>query len=260
MTDVPEDKDSILVVEDNAALRNFIASGFLDEFTVFTAQQGEEGFEKAIEHMPDLIISDVMMPKLNGLELTDKIKADIRTSHIPIILLTAKADDQSRMEGLKMGADDYLAKPFSMEELQIRVRNTMQQRKRLAAKLKNGLNDIQHDISKTQEPSLDDKFITRVRTVVAQNIGNSSFSVEILAAEMNLSRAQLFRKLKALINTSPSDFINDLRLHRAAELIRAKADNVAQIGYSVGFNEQSYFAKRFRKKYGMSPTEYADAE
>lgn len=254
---VSEVADCILVVEDNSSLRNFITSGFLDRFKVISAKDGEEGITQATEHIPDLIISDVMMPKLNGLDFTAKIKQDERTSHIPVILLTAKADGQSKIEGLKIGADDYLSKPFSMEELQVRVHNLLDQRKRLAAKLREEFTSQNHHVSEPQEPSLDDKFILKVRTVVEENISNSFFSVEMLADEMNLSRAQLFRKLKALLNASPSEFINDLRLQRAAQLIRAKSDHVAQIGYAVGFNEQSYFAKRFRKKFGVSPTEYA---
>ena len=251
---VSENAMSILVVEDNAALRDFIVSGFLPRFTVLSATDGEDGFAKAMDHIPDLIISDVMMPRLNGLDFTNKIKQEERTCHIPVILLTAKTDGESKMEGLKKGADDYLAKPFSMEELQIRMNNIVDQRRRLATKLREEF--TKQNISISTHPSMDDKFMLRVREVVEANIANSFFSVEMLADEMNLSRTQLFRKVKALINTSPSEFINDLRLQRAAELIRAKADNVAQIGYAVGFNEQSYFAKRFRKKYGVSPTEY----
>lgn len=253
-----EISESILVVEDNASLRNFIASGFIRRFVVLTAKDGNEGLAMARQHIPDVILSDVMMPGLNGLEFTNAIKQDERTSHIPVILLTAKADIQSKVEGLRKGADDYLAKPFSLEELQIRVNNQIDQRQRLAKKLKEEISKETSPLSEPKELSLDEKFILNVRTVVEANISNSFFSVEVLADEVNLSRAQLFRKLKALINTSPSEFISDMRLQRAAQLIRAKADNVSQIGYAVGFNEQSYFAKRFRKKYGVSPTEYAE--
>jgi signal transduction histidine kinase/DNA-binding response OmpR family regulator len=253
-----DERDSILIVEDNAELRNFIASGFRHQFTILSATNGEEGYGLATIHIPNLIISDVMMPKVNGLDFTNNIKKDERTCHIPVILLTAKADSASRIEGLKTGADDYLAKPFSMEELQVRVFNLLDLRKRLADNLKKELAQQQQAISEPEEPSLDQKFLLRVKSVIEANISNSVFSVEILAGEMNLSRAQLFRKVKALVNISPSELINDLRLQRAAYLIRAKADNVAQIGYAVGFNEQSYFSKRFRKKYGVSPSEYAN--
>lgn len=250
------DHPSILVIEDNADLKQFISSGFDGMYTVMTAADGSEGVAIAFEHIPDVIISDVMMPGIDGLELTKRIKEDERTCHIPVILLTARVDGDSRIEGWKKGADDYLAKPFSLEELQIRVINLLEQRKRLAAKFKEEATN-QEVIREPREPSLDEKFVAKVKAIIETNISNSLFGVEMLAAEMNISRAQLFRKLKALINTSPSEFINDYRLQRAAKLIRAKADNVAQIGYAVGFNEQSYFAKRFRKKYGMSPSEYA---
>ena len=245
----------ILVVEDNTALQNFIASGFSKKFTILKANDGMEGLKLAKEYVPDVIISDVMMPLMNGVEFIQNIKKDERTSHIPVILLTAKADDASKINGLLNGADEYLAKPFSMEELQLRVNNLVLQRKRLAARLK--MNFANHSIEKA-EASLDDQFLLKVRSVVEKNIGNSFFSVEMLAEEVNLSRAQLFRKLKALVNTSPRELINDIRLQRAAQLIRAKSDNVSRIGFAVGFSEQSYFSKRFRKKYGVSPSEYAD--
>jgi len=255
---ISEEQDSILIVEDNTELRNFIASGFRHQFTILYATNGEEGYDMATLHIPDLIISDVMMPKVNGLNFTNNIKTDERTCHIPVILLTAKADSASRIEGLKTGADDYLAKPFSMEELQVRVHNLLDLRKRLAENFKKEFSNQSKAVPETLALSLDQKFIERVKSIIQANISNSNFSVEMLAGEVNLSRAQLFRKVKALISTTPSDLINDLRLQRAAYLIRAKADNVAQIGYAVGFNEQSYFSKRFRKKYGVSPTEYSN--
>jgi YesN/AraC family two-component response regulator len=244
-----------LIVEDNAALRVFIGSGLHDRFSVLTAMNGEQGFAMAITHVPDVIISDVMMPGINGLEFATKIKENEKTSHIPVILLTAKADNESKMEALNKRVDDYLSKPFSMEELRLRIANLIDQRKKMAAKLRAEFSDLRS--VKISEPSMEEKFMMKVHAVIESNLGNPHFGVEMLADEMSLSRAQLFRKLKALVNTSPRDLINDIRLKRAAELILAKADNVAQIGYSVGFSEQSYFAKRFRKKYGVSPTEYA---
>lgn len=259
LTDIVVDDElvTILVVEDNADLRDFIASGFTNQYNVLLAVDGEDGLAKAKENIPDIIVSDVMMPNMDGLEFTRHIKQNECTSHIPTILLTAKAEEQSRIEGLKIGADDYLPKPFSLEELQLRVNNVLALRKRYAAKLKADLMLEKETEAEPTEPSLDEKFMVKVKSIIEENIGHPSFNVEMLASEMNLSRAQLFRKIKALTNTAPSELINDLRLHRAAQLIRAKADNVAQIAYAVGFSEQSYFAKRFRKKYGVSPSEYA---
>lgn len=245
---------TILIVEDNPDLRSFIANIFSASFTILSASDGNEGLAIAMEQIPDLIISDVMMPKMDGVELTDRIKSDERTNHVPVILLTAKVDSQSKIEGLRKGADDYLAKPFSPEELRVRVANLIEQRKKLAAHLKNTLEKSRNE---KRELSMDEKFIERAKQVIEAYISDSSFSVEALASEMNLSRTQLFRKLKALIDLSPSELINDIRLQKAAKMIRSKEDTLAQICYAVGFNEQSYFAKRFRRKYGVSPGEYA---
>jgi signal transduction histidine kinase/DNA-binding response OmpR family regulator len=248
-------EDCILIVEDNAELRNFIANVFHDQFKVITANDGQEGLQTAIELMPDLIISDVMMPRMDGIELTENIREHELTSHIPVLLLTAKSDQESRMDGLRTGADDYLAKPFSTEELRVRVTNLILLRKKLAAKYRN---EIMNGTSEERIPSSDDKFVISLRAVINAHMGNASFSVEQLAEEMCLSRTQLFRKVKALLDISPNELINDIRLQRAAVLIRSKADSLTQISYSVGFSEQSYFAKRFRKKYGVSPSEYAN--
>ncbi|QHT66358.1 response regulator [Rhodocytophaga rosea] len=251
-----EEAASLLVIEDNPDLRGFIAASFRNQFTIHTAKDGEEGWQIAVERMPDLIVSDVMMPALNGVALTEKLKSDERTSHIPIILLTAKADEKSRLEGLTKGADDYLSKPFSTAELRVRVVNLINQRKKLAAKYKSA---IAQPVDEDLTPTIDEKFLLRAKAIVEHNLSNYGFGVEKLADEMNLSRAHLFRKFKALLDTSPSEFITDIRLQQAARMIRSKRDTIAQISYSVGFNEQSYFAKRFRKKFGVSPGEYADS-
>ena len=249
-------QDTILIIEDNAELRNFISSKLQDRFTIFTAIDGKEGFATAAEYIPDLIISDVMMPNMDGLMLSDKIKNDERTSHIPIILLTAKADLDSKIIGLQKGADDYMAKPFLMEELIARVTNLIEQRKKLANKYKAALATP----TPQRELSLDEKFLLRAKMIVEEHISDTSFGVEQMAEKINLSRAQLFRKLKATTGISPNEFINEIRLKRAAQLILSKADTIAQIGYSVGFNEQSYFAKSFRKRFGVPPSEYSKKE
>jgi signal transduction histidine kinase/DNA-binding response OmpR family regulator len=248
-----EHEDTILIIEDNDDLRNFIASTLKGQFTTVTAKNGEEGFAVAVEQIPDLIISDVMMPVMDGIILTEKIKADERTCHIPVVLLTAKADTASKIEGLLTGADDFLSKPFSTEELRTRVLNLIAQRKKLAAKYSAGYSV---PIAVAKEPSLDDKFLARARQIVVDNISDSSFGVEKMADDIHLSRTQLFRKLKAISGMSPNEFINEIRLQKAADLILSKADTLTQISYSVGFNEQSYFAKRFRKKFGVAPSEY----
>jgi signal transduction histidine kinase/DNA-binding response OmpR family regulator len=252
-------RDVLLVVEDNRELSNFMVSVFSGEFTVITAADGVRGLALAFEHLPDVIISDVMMPAMDGIELVNRIKADERTSHIPIILLTAKADALSRLEGLRHGADDYLSKPFSVEELRARVNNLIVLRKSLLAHFKKQMEVTPAVDVPDGELTLDDKFIHKVRDLIEANLGDSQFGVEQLAEQMFLSRSQLFRKLKALTGVSPSEVISDFRLEKAARLITMRAETVSQISYAVGFNDQSYFAKRFRKKFGMSPSQYAES-
>ena len=245
--------DVVLIVDDNEDIRNFISATLGKHFQTITAKNGEEGLAVAIQCIPSLIITDIMMPRMDGFDFARAIKLDERTCHIPIVLLTAKADLESRITGLQTGADDYLAKPFSSTELNVRVTNLIEQRKKLAIKYRTDLNAPS---PANHAPSLDEKFLQRSKNIVEENLGNPSFGVEQMAKEICLSRAQLFRKLKALTGLSPNEFINDIRLRKAAALILAKTDTVSQIGYAVGYNEQSYFAKRFRKKFGVAPSEY----
>jgi signal transduction histidine kinase/DNA-binding response OmpR family regulator len=247
-------KDSVLVVEDNPDLLNFIASILEPQFLVYRSTNGEEGVRMAMRFVPSLILTDLMMPGIDGIQLVEKVKHDERTSHIPVILLTAKNESESKLTSLKTGVDDYLNKPFSTEELVVRIQNLIEQRKQLAIRFRER---ILVPITPTKEDSLDDKFLQKVRSVVESNMSAFTFSVEQLAEETNLSRTQLLRKLKALTGLSPNEFIKDLRLKKAADMIRQKADTITQIGYSVGFNDQSYFTKCFKKQYGVTPTEYS---
>ena len=195
-----------------------------------------------------------MMPNMDGIQLTEKIKADERTSHIPVILLTAKSDQTSRLDGLKTGADDYLTKPFSKDELLIRIKNLIAQRKLLAERFRER---ILVPITSTQQISLDDKFLQKIRMIIEANMSDASFSVEQLAEKAHLNRTQLLRKLKGLTGLSPADFIKDLRLQKAADMIRQNTDTITQIGYAVGFNDQSYFSKCFKKQFGTTPKEFS---
>jgi DNA-binding response OmpR family regulator len=246
-------KDSVVIVEDNNDLRHFIASILKEQFVVYSASDGEEALYLTLQHIPNLVLSDLMMPKMDGIKLTNKIKADERTSHIPVILLTAKNEHQSRLDGLKTGADDYLTKPFSNEELLVRIHNLIEQRKLLAQKFRER---ILVPITPNVESSMDDKFLQKIKTIVEENLSEFSFTVEQLANEMTLSRTQLLRKLKALTGLSPNEFIKELRLKKAADMISNRIDTVTQIGYSVGFNDQSYFTKCFKKRFGITPTSY----
>nr|WP_295924467.1 response regulator [uncultured Dyadobacter sp.] len=250
----PANRETVLIAEDNAELRDYMASLLEDEYVVFKAPDGVEALACARKVLPNLIISDLMMPGMDGMELTANIKSDERTSHIPVILLTAKSGQESRIDGLKTGADDYLTKPFSVEELTVRVRNLIELRKKLAERYRER---IRVHVTASEEMSLDDKFLLKAKEIVEANMEDVLFSVEKMAEEIGLSRTQLLRKLKALTGLAPNDFIRDLRLQKAAEMIRQKADTITQIGYAVGFNDQSYFSKSFKKEFGETPTEYA---
>ncbi|MEE9572134.1 MAG: ATP-binding protein, partial [Candidatus Neomarinimicrobiota bacterium] len=247
------EKSLLLIVEDNTDVRNYI-KGHLDKVhRIMTAVNGEDGVNKALEHIPDLIVSDVMMPKMDGFELCEKIKTDERTSHIPVILLTAKATGQDKIEGLETGADDYIMKPFDAKELQVRVKNLIEQRKRIVEHYRK---KQVFDISDIDAASTDKKFLNRALEVITKHISDEEFNVDIFAKEIALSRVQLHRKLVALIGHPPGDFIRIVRLTKAAKLIRRNFGNISEIALEVGFSNPANFAKAFRVQFGVSPTEF----
>jgi transcriptional regulator GlxA family with amidase domain len=191
---------------------------------------------------------------MDGVELCKKLKTDERTSHIPVIMLTAKATVESRIEGLETGADAYMTKPFNMQELQTRLKNLIEQRKILRERFSKEAELGPSDIAVT---SVDEKFLNKAIQIIEDNLGDFDFDVTAMTVEIGMSRMQLFRKLKALTNQTPSEFIRTIRLKRAAQLLKKNFGNVAEITYEVGFNNLSYFAKCFRELYGVSPSEYA---
>ena len=246
------DKDIVLVVEDNLELRQYITNALGSMYNILTAADGAEALPLAFQHVPGLILTDLMMPRTGGIELTRILKNDERTSHIPVILLTAKSDSRDRLEGLKTGADDFMTKPFSPEELAIRISNLIRQRKKLEQRF---LRQLQPG-NKPAALSIDDKFLFKVSGIIESNLADDTFTVEALALEAGLSKMQLLRKMKALTGLSPNDYIKNYRLKRAAEMIGSNADTISQIGYAVGFSDQSYFAKCFKKQFGVSPSAY----
>jgi DNA-binding response OmpR family regulator len=243
----------VLVVEDNASVREYILNHFEGNYRIIEAHDGQAGLERAIEQVPDLVISDWMMPKMDGVELCRRLKTDERTSHIPVILLTARAGGESRVEGLETGADDYLIKPFSPRELQVRVKNLVEGRKRLRERFGREVKLQPRDVAIT---SADEQFLTRAMAVVEKHLSNPDFSLEQFESEMAMSRLQLYRKLKSLINQAPGEFIRTMRLKKAALLLDKRVGSVAEITYEVGFNNLSYFAKCFREYHGVTPSEY----
>jgi len=244
---------SLLIIEDNADMRGYIRSHLEGEFSITEAINGEEGVTKAIELIPDIIISDVMMPKMDGFEVCKRLKSDHRTNHIPIILLTAKAGQEHKVEGLETGADEYLVKPFDAKELLVRLRNLLEQRKKMREHLQRGLTSVP---TTTHLQSADDRFLKKVFGIIEQNFSNPDFDIQTLAEESAMSRMQLHRKIKALTGYAPGELLRNFRLQRAADMLKHRTGNVSEIAYEVGYNNLSNFAVQFREKFGVNPSEY----
>jgi DNA-binding response OmpR family regulator len=249
-----EQPDLILLVEDHAEMRRFVRNELAPAYRVLEAGDGEAGWEQALETIPDLVISDVMMPKMNGYELCRRLKTDERTSHIPVILLTAKADQPDKLAGLETGADDYLSKPFDRQELAARVKNLIALRRKLRERF------ARHVTLKPSEvavESRDEAFLQRALAVMEEQIANEEFTAEDFQRAVGMSKTQLHRKLKALVNQAPREFMRAFRLQRAAQLLKQGAGNVTEIAYMVGFSSQPYFTKCFQEEFGVTPKEYA---
>jgi CheY-like chemotaxis protein len=249
----PAEMPLLLVVEDNSDLRQYIGTQFEHRYQVVEATNGQEGLEKAIDLIPDLVICDLMMPRLDGFGFCKALKSDLRTSHIPVIMLTAKASLEDRLEGLELGADDYLAKPFNTEELQIRVRNLILIREKIRNQYAT--------VAVPPKPSpasatLDDKFIQQVREIIEKHLTDNAFDVEALASPLNSSPIQVRRKLKALTGQTAIEFVRNYRLDRAAAMLRSREGNVSEIAYRVGFESLPYFSKAFQDRFGKKPSEW----
>jgi signal transduction histidine kinase/ligand-binding sensor domain-containing protein/DNA-binding response OmpR family regulator len=242
---------TILIVEDNAELRNYLKDELKNDYIVIVAENGKKGFELAMQKMPDLILTDVIMPIMNGIELCKKIKADIKTSHIPLLMLSAKALVQDRIEGIDSGADIYLSKPFDMDVLKSSLSQLITSRQIIFNKFYNGITDK----SKDRTTTIDNEFIQRALNFINENISESDLSVEVLADKVFLSRSQLYRKIKTLTGVSVNEFIRNVRLERAQQLIELGNNNINEISYKVGFASPSYFTKCYKSKYGKLPTQ-----
>jgi len=247
-----EGKPIVLLVEDNSDLRVYMREYLELEYAVQEAGNGKEGYDQALKIIPDIVVADVMMPGMDGMDLCRALKQDVRTSHVPVILLTARAGMESKIEGLETGADDYLTKPFETKELLARIRNLIELRRKLRARFKAFVPLKPGEITVS---SMDDAFLAKVAAAVEQRMSDETFHVDELAADAGMSRAQLHRKFIALTDQSPGEFIRVARLHRAMELLRKNAGTVSEIAYAVGFSDPSYFAKSFHRQFGKSPGE-----
>jgi signal transduction histidine kinase/DNA-binding response OmpR family regulator len=249
-----DDHTLVLIVEDHTDVRNLLREHLQPLYRVIEARDGSEGFEQAVTSLPDLVLSDVMMPRMNGFELCRALKNDERTCHIPVVLLTARAGLDDRLTGLDTGADGYLIKPFDRSEVLAQVKTLIEQRRRLRESFRG---PVVLKPSEVGVAPMNEVFLKRVLTAVQNNVSDPDFDVERLGKEVGLSRSQLHRKLRALTNQSPTLMIRAIRLERATELLRQRTGSVAEIAYMVGFSSQAYFAKCFREQFGCSPKEYA---
>ncbi|OHX64530.1 hybrid sensor histidine kinase/response regulator transcription factor [Flammeovirga pacifica] len=249
-----KDKSTVLVVEDNTQVRDFIVELLLEEYNVIEAENGEVGLKKTLDHHPDLIISDVMMPVMDGITFCKQVKTDIHTSHIPVILLTARTADQFKYEGLEMGADDYMSKPVSIAELKLKVRNLL----KFVDSLKNKFKD--EGLVRPSEmtiSSVDEELLEKAIEIMNENIGNQFFNVEQYAEDLGLGRTMLFTKIKKWTGLTPNEFILAMRMKQAAQLIELNKINISQVCYKVGFKDPKYFSKSFKKYHGCTPSVYS---
>lgn len=249
-----ENLQTILLVEDNEDLRLYIRSVFEETYQVIEAVDGQDGLEKALELNPDLIISDLMMPRMDGFEMCRQLKSDEKTSHIPIIMLTAKAEVQHRIEGFNLGADEYLIKPFNRAEIVARVQNLLEKQARLQAFFSQYIVTLQPDTKRAL--SVEEAFLLKIKQITETHLSDSGFGVEQFSREIGMSQSQLLRKMKAISNKTVIEFLKDYRLERAAQLIRQKTGTVAEIAFEVGYENPSYFTKSFQDKFGVLPSEY----
>lgn len=257
-------REVMLLVEDNAELRGFLRSIFSRDYRVVEAADGVEGLDKALAFVPDIIISDLMMPGKDGMEMTRELRAHMTTSHIPIVLLTAKTSIESKLEGMERGADDYITKPFSATYLKARVENLLAQRRTLQALYRDRLMNANAPEQPAAEPPApemsvhDRKFMDRLVELMEKNMDNGDLVVDDLVGELAVSRSVFFKKLKTLTGLAPIEFIKEMRIKRAVQLLETGEYNMTQISYMVGINDPRYFSKCFKQKMGMTPTEYRD--
>ncbi|MCB9301907.1 MAG: response regulator [Lewinellaceae bacterium] len=247
---------TVLVVEDNPDVVEYIRAILSSRFQIEVEYDGKQGLAKSLKSIPDIIISDIMMPEMDGLEMCRRLKADKRTSHIPIILLTAKADRASRIEGLRTGADAYLAKPFDRDELLARMDNLIELRAQLQARYRDlsFLFQPQHKLPE-QDIHPDEAFLHELHRVIDDKLSDPTFNIPQLCEQIGMSRALLYKKFKALTGQSVADFIRRVRLHKARQLLQTTELNISQVAMDVGFKNLSTFSRNFTKEFGVNPRE-----
>ncbi|MCR5132091.1 MAG: response regulator [Prevotella sp.] len=252
--DETEGTSVVLIVEDDADMLSFLASHFANDYTVLTAANGVEGLRQLSQNTVTLIVSDWMMPEMDGAEFCRRVRDDRNTSHIPLIMLTAKTDDDSKTLGMNIGADAYIEKPFSLKFLDATIRNLINRRRELMRRFSQSPDE---PISPLATNEVDDEFLTRMNSIIEENISNSELSVGFLAEQMNMSRSGLFAKIKSIADVTPNEMIQIVRLKRAAQLISEGKYRISEVSYMVGFSSPSYFSKCFQKQFGKKPGEFS---
>lgn len=260
---VDNGKPILLIVEDNEEIQKYIAESFSDSFEVITADNGEEGKQQALSHIPDIIVSDIMMPIMDGITLCRQLKEDVRTSHIPIILLTAKDSLQDKEEGYEVGADSYLTKPFSASLLRSRINNLLESRKKLITQFQaqpvsgnqTDLNEKRIIIAEALS-KLDNEFIEKITLLIEENLSSEKIDITYLSDKMCMSGSTLYRKMKALTGLSTNEYIRKVKMQNAERLLLEGKFNISEIAYKVGMNSTGYFRQCFKEEFGVSPSDY----
>ncbi|AZQ64806.1 hybrid sensor histidine kinase/response regulator [Flammeovirga pectinis] len=250
-------KEKILVVEDDRDMQSFLVHCLEETYQIITANNGREGWEKAKKEMPDLILSDVMMPEMDGIEFCTKAKSDLLTNHIPFVLLTAKGGIDNKKDGIEHGADDYIAKPFNVDYLRVRVNNILTQREKLRESFRREMKTQPNEVV---VPSFEEKFLDEVMQEIEKNMDNSEFNVKTLGEKIGMGQTNLYRKIKSMTGMTANEFIRNVRLKRAGQLLKQGQYNVSDVMYMVGFTHRSYFSKSFKEVYGVTPKEYTKQE
>jgi YesN/AraC family two-component response regulator len=243
----------LLVVDDNQDIRSFIKQSLGESYYIYEAENGEQALKIAKKIIPNIIITDLMMPVMDGVAFCNKIKSTQETSHIPVIMLTAKMSQEWEIEGLKTGADAYIRKPFDMELLELKIKNILKQREEMRRRFNREITLQPNEITVT---SVDERFLKKAIEVIEKHMANTEFNVELFVKEMALSRSNLYLKIKELTGFSSSEFIRNIRLKRAMQLLEQSDLSVKEIMYMTGFNTASYFSKCFKKQFGEIPSKY----
>ena len=250
--------ERILIIEDDEETRLYLEEMLSPSYKIMTARDGDSGLQRALTELPDLVLSDIVMPGMNGLQIVKRIKNNPNTTHIPVIILTSNTGMSDRIEGLELGADAYIVKPFDMDELLTTIDNILKNRQRIRGKYSGAHQEDK--IKPIEIKGNSDKLMERIMKVINDNLDSPDLRVEMLSEEVGLSRAQLHRRIKEITGISTGEFIRNIRLKKAAELLAENKVNISQVAYMVGFSSQTHFSTAFRKFYGISPTEYINRE